>query len=338
MGWDSITNINEFNKCITKINKWHLKGVKILNIITQPYNSATIFSSIINEVQKKGGRIIYIWGKNEVNKELMKSIRTTNADISYGIIEEGEGLNDINFVRINNIGKIKGFYDLCIIDDISTFSQFSTESIREVVEYMYIYSGRIILYSIEKVHTIGQKIELPILNSNKPFVEPRSISTRIDLSKDIPYSLYDYLIWFKETRKKVVIFVPTEQLVTSTYELYKNLLKLENSEISMLIKNQKIKSVINLTKVKDRATFIITNSFGDYLREIKRMDSIILFSDDIHFSYKKIIYLCGEIGKESELPGELLLVSKQESHNMERAKWIARSFNKKLWEQGFLKD
>ena len=43
-----LINVKEFNNCVSKINKWYNKQSKILNIITNPYNTALIFINIIN--------------------------------------------------------------------------------------------------------------------------------------------------------------------------------------------------------------------------------------------------------------------------------------------------
>lgn len=337
MGWENIINEKEYSKAITSINQWYLKGIKLLNIITVPHNSTLIFSSVINEIAKKQGRVLYIHGHKHINKELVNHIKLINTEYTYQYVSKGEGLKNLNFTSFDDITEIKGFYDLCIIDDISTFSHFSMDKLRALIEYMYLYSSKIITFSIERAIAMGQKLDLSVLNSNKPFVEPRIITTRIDLNKDIPYSLYDYLLWFKETRKKIVIFVPNDELVKETYELYKKLLKLKGNEITTLMKNEDTKKIVNLTKIKDRVTFIVTSTFGEYLSDIKRMDSIILSAEDRHFTYKNIVYLCGEVGKESELLGEVLLVTNQETHQIERAKWITRDFNKKSWEKGFIK-
>ncbi|MDZ5010980.1 hypothetical protein GNF77_19200, partial [Clostridium perfringens] len=69
------------------------------------------------------------------------------------------------------------------------------------------------------------------------------------------------------------------------------------------------------------------------------IDIVVLFSDDIFYSYKKIIYFCAEVGKnisnDSRI-GEVLLVSKEISEDMDKAKEITRGYNKEIWEKGLL--
>lgn len=333
---EEITNNIEFKSCISKINKWYLRSSKLLTIKTIPYNSSLIYSSIINEVVRRGGNVIYIWGESSSNYELIKDIKNSNKDVSYSYIEKGKKNVNITFVNFKNMIDIRGYYDLCIIDDISSFSLMNREELMELVEAMYIYSKRIIIYTIERIVSMGEKLDLTSLSFCKPFVEPRIINTRVNLSKDIPYILYDYLIWFKSNKRKVIIYTPSQQQVENMAYYYSNIIKFDGVKIYKYFRGESINKLKSIFKSKDRATFIITNYIGSYLSQISNKDIVVILPGERFCSYKKIIYLCAEVGRGKK-SGEILLVSNYILSDMEKAKEIAREFNKKIWEKGLLK-
>lgn len=331
-----IVNYDEFKECITKIDKWYSKSSKLLTIKTTPYNSTLIFSKIISELIGNKKRILYVWGKKGSNFELINDVKCKYKGISYAYLEEGKKDVDITFTHFNSIDNIKGYYELCIIDDISCFSIVDKRMIIELIEKMYIYSKRIILYSIENVVSMGTKMDLAILLFNRPFVEPRVLNTRVNLSKDIPYSLYEYLIWFKSNRRRVVIYVNSKEQVESITHYYSNILKFEGIKMIKYIKNEPTTSLKSLNIHKDRPVFIITNCVGAYLEEITSKDIIVISSNERFCSYKEIIYLCAEVTKEGK-QGEVLLVSKDTSKDMDISRKISREFNRAIWEKKLLK-
>ena len=330
-------NYKEFNSCITKINQWYKKESKMLTVTTNPYNTTLIYSSIISEVIRKGGKVLYIWGNEEENKELINNIKLKIDNVKHSFLKSKEENLDITFTSFKNIINIRGYYDLCIIDDISIFSLMSKENIIELVEGMYIYNKRIIIYSVEKVTSMGERIEISAVETKRPFVEPRIINTRINLEQDIPYALYDYLKWFRDNKRRVVIYVPTSDKVKKVYNYYNEILKLDNVKLINLEIGESTKKVEKLINIKDRAVFIITNCYGQYLSNINNLDIIMLFSDNRFYSYKKILYLCAEAGKDNERSGEVLMVSREVSSDMETSKRMSRDFNKKIWEKGLLR-
>lgn len=330
-------NYKEFNNCTTKINQWYKKQSKILTVTTSPYNTTLIYSSIISEIIRKQGKVLYIWGSECENKELINNIKLKKGNINYAFLKSGENNLDITFTSFKNIINIRGYYDLCIIDDISTFSTMNKENITELIEAMYLYNKRIIIYSIEKIIYMGEMLEISSLVAKRPFVEPRIISTRINLEEDIPYTLYEYLKWFRDNKRKVIIYVPTIDKIKKVYDYYNEMLKVDNVKLITLSRGESVKKLEKAVNIKDRAVFIITNSYGEFLKNISNLDIVILFSDNRFYSYKKILYLCAEAGKDNEKSGEVLMVSKEISTDMEKAKTISRDFNKMIWEKGLLR-
>jgi len=312
---------------------WYKKDVKYLAIITAPYNSALIFGDIILDVLKEEKKVLYIWGRDSENKELVEAIKKVRKTITSSHIEIGEGNSDINFIHYKNVSKVKGEYELIIFDDISNNSILTKKDLREKYQSSCSFGKRAILYSIDDISPSGDSFELIPMYVNKPFVEPRFIATRIDLKKDIPYSLYDYLKWFRDQKKRVVLFVPDAEKLALVYEYYKSKLNMEGVRIMMISKKDDKKARRCCLKIKDKAIFIITDNMEVSLEDSRIEEAIILFADDNNYSYKKLMYICGDIGRINNTLPEVLFVSKDITVSMDKVKNMAREFNKMIWEK-----
>ena len=270
-----------------KIEYWYKKHIKFLTIVTVPFNTSCIFADIIDKLSKEGKIILYVWGKEIENRELINSIREFNSKITYSYAKKSDIESNLTFINYKNLKNIKKAYDLVIFDDITYFSRFTNDRLFDYIrEYEHI-GKRIIVYSIEKLHLIGEKLELSAYNYEQPFVEPRIMTTRIDLNIDIPYSLYDYLRWFKDNNHKVAILVPDKEKVKNVYEYFEHKLKLADVKIIKVMGKSEIKRLERVLKYKDKSIFIITNQSEELLENCCIDDAVIIFSDDRYFSYKK---------------------------------------------------
>ena len=321
---------------VEKIDYWYKKNIKNLTIVTVPFNTSCIFLNIIDCLSKNDCRILYVWGKRKENRELVTAIREFNSQITHSYIEKDDSKYKLSFMHYKNLEYIKGKYDLVIFDDITNFSHLNTIRLREYLELCNQVGKRVILYSIEKIALIGEKFELVAYNYKLPFTEPRIISTRIDLNKDIPYSLYDYLKWFRDNNNKVAIYVPNEEKVKICFDYFKNKLKLPKVKILKVVNDDEIKRCDRVSKYKDKAIFIITNRFEELMESCYVDNIVVLFSDDNKFNYKSILYMCGQIRNINYNSPEILLVSNNISEDMDKAKDMAREFNKKVWEKRLL--
>ena len=339
---EGLNALEEFNNYKKVINRWYNGKRKILNINTSPYNSLNIFIELLISLIRENKRILYISQEKNINKDFLSKIKSRiDKNIKYSFNKEEEK-NDITFFSYDNIFEIKNHYDLCIIDDISNFSLVSKNDLREYIEYLYIYCSKIIIYSIEKNIPTGEVLKVVDLNRKKPFVEPRILNTRVNLENDIPYNLYDYLTWFKENKRKVVIMIPRDKSINIIFNYYQNLLGLKDIKVMKFSKGDKDKELDKFYKEKNKSIFLITNeiqSFSKVQNYKVELDIILLFSESIFYNYKKIVYLSSEVGKNINRNkiGELLLVSKYSSEDMDKSKEITRSYNKELWESGLLK-
>lgn len=325
--------IDELQNAISDIHNWYKTDTKTLTIISPPYNSTFIFGDIILDYVKQGKKVLYIWGKFREDKEFIRKLREVNRYFTYSYISSGLGQTNLTFINIENINKISGEYDLVIFDDISTYSKETKEKIREKSERLHTLGKRVIYYLLDSITPLGEKIEVSSIMRKNPFVEPRVITTRINLNEDIPTILYEYLKWFISEGRKVVIYVPTEEQLESSYDYYKNKLKIQGVKLIKYSKKDNTKSLSSVLKYKDKSIFIITNAIDEPLEETGINDGVILFSEDSHYTYKRMVYICGEIGKENSSLPELLLVCNEENEEIEKVKDRTREFNKKVWEK-----
>lgn len=316
-----------------KIDYWYKKNIRFLTIVTVPFNTSCVFSNIIGKICNDNYRVLYVWGKSGENKELISAIRENDSRITHCYIERGNSDKDLTFVYYNNLFKVEGKYDLIIFDDITSFSNLSSVNVRELLDVCIELGDRVILYSIEKMSLVGEKFELAAYNYKKPFVEPRILTTRIDLNTDIPFTLYDYLKWFKENKHKVAIYVPNKEKVNLVYDYFLNKLKISDVKVMKATRSDEIKVCEKVSKYRDKAIFIITNKMEELLEYCNMDDAVVLFSDNERYTYKKILYICGQIRNMNLNLPEVLLVSNDESEDMEKAKNMARNFNKKVWEK-----
>lgn len=328
-------NYKELNNVFKKINKWYSKKTKVLSIKTRPFNTINIFSNIINKVLCEHGTVLYVFCSkeekyvNEKKKELYEFIRNEMCINNFD--------RRLMCTFIEDINNINNSYDLVIFDDISLFSKASNEYIRDYIENIYWKSERIIIYSSEFIFPIGEKIEVPYMISSNPIVEPRFINTRIRLEENIPLSLFEYFKWFRENNKRVLIVVPTEEKLNKVYNHYYGILKDLNIRVVRYSKKQNFKFINEIIAGYSNSLFIITNCCGQYINYISNLNIIILFADDLYYSYKKILYICSSVNSNSSVPAEVIMVSKEVSEEMDKAKEIMREFNKRLWEKQYQK-
>jgi hypothetical protein len=316
-----------------KIDYWYKKNIRFLTIITVPFNTSCIFSNIISKLYQYNDKILYVWGKSGENRELINATREINSNITHSYIEKGVSTTNLTFVHYNNLKNINEKYNLIIFDDITYFSSLNSFAIKEILENCINLGERVLLYSIEKAALIGEKFELAAYNYKKPFVEPRILTTRIDLNEDIPYSLYDYLKWFKENNHKVAIYVPSKEKLNIVLDYFSNKLKLSGLKILKVSKDDELKRCEKVSKYKDKSILIVTNRIEELLEYCYIDDAVVLFSDNKRYNYKKILYICGQIRNINFKLPEVLLVSNDISEDMDKAKNMARDFNKKVWEK-----
>ena len=328
-------NGEEFDYSVKRIEQWYKKDTKTLSVITAPFNVSSIFYDVILEVIKSREKVLYV--SDSDCKSIINDLKHIKKNITYSHIKSGESYYNIAFVNNSDIENITGSYELVIFDDISTFSVLSNEEIRDKYDILSRISNRIILYLSDEVINCGDKFDLVNLSDDKPYVEPRFITTRIDLNSDIPYLLYDYLKWFRDSKKNVIIYVPNEELVGDVYDYYLNKLKFNGVKLIPISEKTDKKIIKNVLKIKDKSTFIITDLVAESLKEWYIDNAVVLFADSSDYSGKELLYICGALGNINVNLPEVIFVSNDVSYSMDYSKEKSRDFNKMIWEKKLVK-
>ncbi|MFR7934819.1 MAG: hypothetical protein ACLU4S_05360 [Clostridium perfringens] len=299
------------------LKKWYVKSNdRFINLICEPYQKLNFIESLIGDCLINNEKVLYVGKSRKVCKN--------------------EQLNSMNFyfVNFNNIFNIKKNFDLIIYDDVSLYSNKSSIECNEDLMYLKRLSKKIVICSVDKIFNNIKHIE--ILNNQRKthFLEPRLITTRVNLETSMPYTLYDYIEWFIREKRILVVYVPNKFNLNKIYEYYTEDLNLENKvKIVKEDKKNSFLKIVNESRFKKEGIIFITDSLHEYFDSIPECDMVIYsFEKDI-VDYKKIIFACGALCKNKCTGREVILLSNEEGDNIETARRLARGFNKTLWRE-----
>ncbi|MFR1314212.1 MAG: hypothetical protein ACLSBN_00750 [Clostridium perfringens] len=310
-------NLRVENRYSHILKKWYVKSNdRFINLICEPYQKLNFIESLIGDCLINNEKVLYVGKSRKVCKN--------------------EQLNSMNFdfINFNNIFNIKKNFDLIIYDDVSLYSNKSSIECNEDLMYLKRLSKKIVICSVDKVFNNIKHIE--ILNNQRKthFLEPRLITTRVNLETSMPYTLYDYIEWFIREKRILVVYVPNKFNLNKIYEYYTEDLNLENKvKIVKEDKKNSFLNIVNESRFKKEGIIFITDSLHEYFDSIPECDMVIYsFEKDI-VDYKKIIFACGALCKDKCTGREVILLSNEEEDNIETARRLARGFNKTLWRE-----
>lgn len=310
-------NLRVENRYSHILKKWYVKSNdRFINLICEPYQKLNFIESLIGDCLINNEKVLYVGKSRKVCKN--------------------EQLNSMNFdfINFNNIFNIKKNFDLIIYDDVSLYSNKSSIECNEDLMYLKRLSKKIVICSVDKVFNNIKHIE--ILNNQRKthFLEPRLITTRVNLETSMPYTLYDYIEWFIREKRILVVYVPNKFNLNKIYEYYTKDLNLENKvKIVKEDKKNSFLNIVNESRFKKEGIIFITDSLHEYFDSIPECDMVIYsFEKDI-VDYKKIIFACGALCKDKCTGREVILLSNEEGDNIETARRLARGFNKTLWRE-----
>ncbi|MBC2582242.1 hypothetical protein [Clostridium sp. DJ247] len=321
------------------ILNWSLGHERFLNVISLPYNSSEVFLKTILFHANKGKKIIYITNEEHNHIDILETIKRSSdfRDYSYtkyGKINLTSRLKVCDFINAKSLSEK---FDVIIYDEIRRIPKYNKHEVIDLVSCISNNEAKVIFYSVEGILENKKELIFPINYNRTPMVEPRSIVTRVNINKDIPFVVYDYLKWSIMSDRKVVIYVPTEEKIESVYSYISYYCKEFSRNIICCVKSRKDKKqILNFEKIK-RAV-LITNDFEQNFLHAKNTDVMVYFADAPEYDYKKLIYFCGSVGRsEKDSKGEVIFLANEETDHMEKAKNIARNFNKEAWEMGLLR-
>jgi late competence protein required for DNA uptake (superfamily II DNA/RNA helicase) len=303
------------------------------------YNSSDIMLAAIIAFANEKKSILYITNEDIQKIDIIYFIdKFSNLDdYVYSADTNYRGLNE--YLRICNHQealRIQEKFDLVIYNEIRSFPKYSKQQIKKIILKMCKLEGTAIAYSIENILSEGVPIMFALKNNKVPIIEPRIITTRINLNIDIPLVVFEYLNWSIMSNRKVIIFTPNEEKAISVFHYLSNF-KEKLSEDLFLYISKKSDTDIPIEFMNKSKGIIVTNDFEESYLEFHAVDVIVYFADDIKFTHKQLLYLSSKVGRYENIQrGEAIFLANVETMQMETAKNIARKFNEKAWEKGLL--
>lgn len=336
---ENISFIEKKERIFKQIVDWSLGREEFLNIISPPYNLSHTFIEVILKFTSMNKKVLYITNEEAGEAHIINIIKKKSSFRKYVYFKENSDLKDALLVvaRHDMLEMFEEQFDLVIYDDIKSFSLYTKEEIAEASMKKSKRHGKIISYSIEKVFTNSREILIPVRENNYPMIEPKFISTRIDINKDIPYVIYEYLEWSINSNNKVIVYVPDEERVVNVYKYLAKYCSKFSEGTLYFIKNKNDKNIL-YKFINMKKGIVITNHFNDIDIDSSNVIVMVFFADDKYFDYKKLVYLCGKVGRnEKSLKGEVIFLGNYETEDIDKSKSITRYFNKEAWEMNLLR-
>lgn len=327
-----MSKIVSYENIINHIFSWGSGKEKYLNVVSPPYNTCEIFLNLIIENVRNGKKILYITGENDGSIEILKLIRDKTSFKEYSYYR-GKTLYEnpqIIVCDYENAFYLNLNFDIIIYDDIRSFSRHSRIEIIELLDSLKNDNCKIVAYSIEGIFDNCRTIYIPARSDMLPIAEPKVITTGININKDMPFVVYEYLKWFINMKNNVIIPILDENIMINLFG-YLTYSKLGiDKKILLYRKGSDSKNVLN----KINGAIIITNDFESVCEYVENINVAIYFYEQNKFNYKSLVYFCGRLEGGYKKKGEVIFVTNKENREIEKAKNITRNFNKMAWEEG----
>ncbi|MGV8980060.1 hypothetical protein [Clostridium sp.] len=333
-------NLSEEKDEISKeILRCSLSGKKRIDVVAVFYNSSDLLLETIIAHANENENILYITNEDQRSIDIVSFINkfSNMGEYVYRPEKNYSSVNE-NFHICNheNALKLQEKFDLVIYNDIRSFPKYNKQQIKKILLTVCKSDGIAIAYSVENVLSEGNPIIFPLKNNKIPIIEPRIITTRINLNVDIPLVVYEYLNWSIISNRKVIIFTPDEEKAKVVFQYLSNF-KEKLSEDLFIYIGKKSDDNIPIEFMNKDAGIIVTNDFEESYLKFNAVDVIVYFADDSKFTYKQLLYLSSKVGRyETVQRGEAIFLGNVETTQMDKARSIARKFNKKAWEEGLL--
>jgi late competence protein required for DNA uptake (superfamily II DNA/RNA helicase) len=332
--------VEDSDKVIQYISNWNDSKERILNIISVPYNSSTVFLNIILKYALNKQKVLFITNEENEKLDIVDNIKKNSNFRDYAYIRKGNGITNIKASLIisnhENSLNLPHKYELVIYDDVSSYTGYRKYEILDLLATYCREGAKIICRSVEPIFQNAPCVEVPVKDCKLPMAEPRIITTRIDVNKEIPYVVYEYLNWSIASERKVIILVPDEERGENVYNYLSIFREKLHNNIIYYDKKINKKSIINF--MKNKRGIIIMQLQEELNVDLIDTDIMVYFANDKCFDYKRLLYICGKVGRSPSLGnGEVIFLAREITKDMEIAKDIARGFNKQAWEMGLLK-
>ena len=303
----NLENFNEFVDLKEKeiMNEYEL-GVQYINVVSSPYSNTKFLKRLIERSLEKGEKILYI-GNNIYGEEIVNVKFSSYEDAIY----------------------IKEEFSLVIYDDISSFSRYSRFEILSLISRIIKDSNiKVIAISTECILNSVDTIYLPSVYNDNVFCEPRVIKTTIDFYEEIPSNIFEYLTYFMDSNKDVVIVIPREDKVSKVLE---NIVSIKDK----LKYEEASSNTIRETRGKN---IVVTSKNNIWKLPKERCENIIVYCPKVEsYHYKELLYISA-MGNYGDNKGEIIFLTTKSFFYIEKACFVARKFNKMLWELEILEN
>lgn len=307
--------------------------IKSLNIVTIPYNSSQILERIISEACIKKEKILYITNEAESDIDIFKFL---NENIDYSIYK-GEAKVNSNFIISNyyHARRLRYKFDLIIYNDIRSYPEINSFEIMDILDLLIKSDGKILYFGVEGILRRSKDIIIPVRDCRIPMFEPKIITTRVDITRDIPFVIFEYLKWSLRYGRKVIIYTPDADKTKGVYDYMVNYMDKLTKNIFRYTEIDKIDIVKGFAK--STKAILITDDFKELGINLKDCDIMVFFADDVIFNYKKLLFLsCKGLRYPNKYIGEVIFLSKDETDEMDKTRDLIRRFNREAWEKGLL--
>lgn len=335
--FDENLHRSEIGKISRIVANWCRTREKIMNVVTVPYNSDSIFVEAILQCARYGKRVMYITSESEENISIINTIRKNTDFRNYSYIRNSKEINDSKLIVCSpeKLNYIDMSFDLYIYDDINSFSEFIPVKLLE--KLILNESSRLICCSSYSVFKGEREIVIPARNNGRPLAEPRLISTRLDLKKEMPINAFQFIQWSVENQRRFIIYVPHAEMVESVYSYMVTYVKDIGGTVLFSINNENSPRLLQRF-MKKKGTVMITDDCGETFSDCRDTDVLVCKADDETFNSKKLLYILSRVGRRDEgRRGEVIFLGSGITLEMEKAKNMARYFNREAWETGLLK-
>lgn len=329
----------EKNEISKEILKYTLNGKTRIDVVSVFYNSSDILLETIIAYANEKKSILYITNEEKPSIDIVNIIdefSNFGKSISYYEYNNNNVNEYLHICNYENAMNIREQFDLVIYNDIRNFPKYNKQQIKKILLATCKVEGTAIAYSVETVLSEYATIMFPLKDNKIPIIEPRIITTRINLSTEIPLVVYEYLKWSIISNRKVIIFTPDEEKATAVFEYLINFKEKLSENLFLYISN-KTQSDIPIVFMNKARGIIVTNDFEESDLEFHALDVIVNFADDSKFNYKQLLYLSSKVGRyDNTQRGEAIFLANIETDQMDKAKSMARKFNKRAWDKGLL--
>jgi late competence protein required for DNA uptake (superfamily II DNA/RNA helicase) len=329
----------ERDKISKEVLKYSLSGKKRIDVVSMFYNSSDILLETIITYANEKKDILYITNEEEGSIDIVCFVEKFS-NLGKHELSPGANYSSVNeYLHICNHKSALKFhrkFDLVIYNDIRNFPKYSKQQIKNVILKMCKSEGTAIAYSVENILSEDASIIFPLKNNKTPIIEPRIITTRINLNLDIPLVVYEYLNWSMLSNRKVIIFTPDEEKASAVFGYLSNFKEKLSKDLFLFISNKSDANIPVKFMNKEKG-IIVTNDFEESYLEFHAVDVIVYFADNIRFNHKQLLYLSSKVGRHDNIQrGEAIFLANVETIQMDKAKSMARDFNEKAWEKGLL--